>query len=121
VSSEFWAAVERIRAGDGRYARDAYPFVMDSLDFTMRAIGERRHVSAAELVRGLCDNARHRFGLMAYTVLDAWGLATSDDVGEIVFQLIDAGVLAKQESDARADFVRVVDLRNALDASALES
>lgn len=121
MSGEFWAAVERIREQDGRYARDAYAFVMDSLDFTMRVVGERRHVSAAELVRGLCANARQRFGLFAYTVLSKWGLGTSDDVGEIVFQLIDAGILSRQDSDNRADFDGVVDFREALEAAALEA
>ena len=119
--SEFWETVERIRAEDGRYARDAYPFVMDSLDFTMKQIGVRRHVSAAELVRGLCDNAKHRFGLFAYTVLAKWGIERSDDVGEVVFQLIGAGILSRQEGDARADFNGVLDLREALEASSLES
>ncbi len=121
MSSEFWAAVERIRAGDERYARDAYAFVMDSLDYTIRAIGERRHVSAAELVRGLCDNAKQRFGLFAYTVFATWGLQAGDDVGEIVFQLIDAGILSRQDSDARADFDGVVDFREALEAASLEA
>lgn len=120
MSSEFWEAVERIRATDGRYARDAYAFVMDSLDFTMRGIGERRHVSARELVGGLCANAKHRFGLFAFTVLAKWGLESSDDVGEVVFQLIDAGILSRQESDSRADFDGVVDFREVLEASSLE-
>jgi uncharacterized repeat protein (TIGR04138 family) len=119
--SEFWAAVARIRAADGRYGRDAYAFVMDSLDFTMRQIGARRHISAAELVRGLCSHAKERFGLMAYTVLSTWGLKTSDDVGEVVFQLIGAGVLSRQEGDQRSDFNGVVDFREALDAASLES
>ncbi len=121
MSGEFWTAVERIREHDGRYARDAYAFVMDSLDFTMRAVGERRHVSALELVQGLCANARERFGLFAYTVLSKWGLDGGDDVGEIVFQLIDAGILSRQESDQRSDFERTVDFRATLDAAALES
>ncbi len=121
MSGEFWAAVERIREIDGRYARDAYAFVMDSLDFTMRMAGERRHVSAAELVRGVCANAKQRFGLFAYTVLTKWGLQSGDDVGEIVFQLIDAGILSRQESDQRADFDGVVDFREALEASSLEA
>ncbi|MCI0452498.1 MAG: hypothetical protein L0Z51_08945 [Candidatus Latescibacteria bacterium] len=121
MSSEFWEAVERIRSSDGRYARDAYAFVMDSLDYTMRVVGERRHVSAAELVRGLCDNAKQRFGLFAYTVFARWGLLSSGDVGEIVFQLIDGGILSRQESDTRADFDDVVDFREALEASSLEA
>ena len=71
-------------------------------------------------MHGLCANAKNRFGLLAYTVLTKWGLATSDDIGEVVFQLIDAGVLSRRESDTRTDFELAVDLREALDASALE-
>lgn len=121
MSAEFWAAVERIRADDARFARDAYAFVMDSLDFSMRRAGERRHLSAEELVRGLCANAKQRFGLFAYTVLERWGLRTSSDVGDVVFQLISAGILSRQESDTREDFDAVVDFREALDAAALET
>ncbi len=121
MSAEFWGAVERIRDTDDRFAPDAYAFVMDSLDFTMRRIGERRHVSAEELVRGLCANAKHRFGLFAFTVLEKWGLQSSDDVGTIVFQLIDVGILSRQEGDTREGFERVVDFRDALEASALEA
>jgi uncharacterized repeat protein (TIGR04138 family) len=120
VSAEFWSAVERIRAGDSRFASDAYAFVMDSLEVTMRRIGQRRHVSAEELVGGLCANARQRFGLFAYTVLSKWGMTTSDDVGEIVFQLIDAGILSRQESDRRTDFDGVANFHDALEASSLE-
>ena len=121
MSAEFWAAVERIRADDARFARDAYAFVMDSLDFSMRRAGERRHLSAEELVRGLCANAKQRFGLFAYTVLERWGLRTSSDVGDVVFQLISAGILSRQESDTREDFDAVLDFREALDAAALET
>jgi uncharacterized repeat protein (TIGR04138 family) len=118
--SDFWAAVERIRAADGRYAPDTYAFVMESLDYRMREIGERRHVSAQELVHALCAHAKQRFGLFAYTVLSKWGLASSDDVGEVVFQLIDAGILSRQQGDERADFEGVVDFHAALEAGRLE-
>ena len=114
-TTEFWTAVERIRAADGRYAREAYAFVMDGLDRTVRALDERRHISALELVRGLCAFARDRFGLMAYDVLVNWGIHSSSDVGEVVFQLVDAGILSRREDDARADFDEAVDLRQALE------
>ncbi len=120
MSAEFWNAVERIRASDERFAPDAYAFVMDSLEVTMRRIGERRHVSAEELVGGVCANARQRFGLFAYTVLAKWGMKTSDDVGEIVFQLIGVGILSQQESDRRSDFNGVADFHDALEAASLE-
>lgn len=111
----FWDAVAAIRRVDGRYAEDAYAFVMDGLEFTIRAIGEKRHVSAAELLEGLCRCAKDRFGLMAWTVLESWGVCETGDVGAIVFQLIDAGVLSKTEQDERSDFDDRFDLRVVLE------
>jgi uncharacterized repeat protein (TIGR04138 family) len=102
--SEFWQAVERIRAADTRYAPEAYAFVMEALDYTVRSLPERRHVSAAELVGGLLRAARERFGMLAFAVLEKWGIAGGADVGEIVFQLIEAGILSRRDEDAREDF-----------------
>jgi uncharacterized repeat protein (TIGR04138 family) len=102
--AEFWLAVKRIRAADGRYAPDAYAFVVEALDYTVRAVGERRHVSAAELVDGLRRAACERYGMLAFDVLERWGLTTGSDVGEIVYQLIDAGLLSRREEDSREEF-----------------
>ena len=113
--SEFWSLVERIRAEDGRYRPEAYAFVMEALDETVRAAGERRHVSAAELLAGACDHARRVYGLMALTVLGSWGIRAGSDIGEIVFQLIDAGVLSKRDEDTRADFDQEFDFKAILE------
>lgn len=113
--SEFWQAVERIRAADARYEPDAYAFVMEALDFTVRSLDERRHVSAAELVEGLHRVARERFGLLACTVLQKWGLGGGSDVGEIVFQLIDAGILSKRDEDSREEFDAVGNFQSELE------
>jgi uncharacterized repeat protein (TIGR04138 family) len=111
----FWAVVEKIRAADGRYTGDAYAFVMDALEHTVSALDERRHVSGGELLDGLCRFARARYGMMSYDVLCAWGIRSGSDVGEIVFQLVDAGVLARREHDARADFDTGLDLKHVLE------
>jgi uncharacterized repeat protein (TIGR04138 family) len=115
--AEFWLAVERIRAGDPRYARDAYAFVMDGLDHTVSALEERRHVSAQELLEGLCLFARDKFGLLAFDVLSSWGLTSGRAVGDIVFHLIDAGILSRRDEDAREDFDTPFDLKRALEDS----
>jgi uncharacterized repeat protein (TIGR04138 family) len=114
-STNFWDAVFEIRRRDPRMDEEAYAFVMDALEFTIRRIGARRHVSAAELLDGLCAHAKGRFGLMAWTVLERWGVGTTRDVGTIVFQLVEAGVLSKQETDARSDFDDVLDLQQVLE------
>jgi len=113
--SEFWSLVERIRTEDGRYRPEAYAFVMEALDATVRSAGERRHVSAAELLAGACDHAGRVYGLMALTVLSSWGIRAGSDIGEIVFQLIDGGVLSKRDEDARADFDQEIDFQAILE------
>jgi uncharacterized repeat protein (TIGR04138 family) len=114
---DFWMLVDRIRARDPRYARDAYAFVMEGLDHTVSALDERRHVSGQELLEGMCVFARGKFGMLAFDVLRTWGIASGRDVGEIVFQLIDAGILSRQEEDTLEDFDTPLDLKQVLEDS----
>jgi uncharacterized repeat protein (TIGR04138 family) len=105
----FEEAVEKILAKDARYQRDAYGFVREALDFTQKLIGREnrdqpRHVTGQELLRGIREFALAQFGPMALTVFEEWGIRTGRDFGEIVFNMIEIGLLAKTERDSRADF-----------------
>ena len=113
--AKFWEAVKQIREKDARFQPDAYAFVMEALDHTVRGLPQRRHVTAEELLRGMCGHAKERFGLLAHTVLASWGIAAGRDVGRIVYQLVDAGVLAKQECDRYEDFDKDFDLKEMLE------
>jgi len=53
-----------------------------------------------------------RFGPMAKTVFESWGVSTTEDFGEIVFKLIEAGVLGKTDKDSREDFSDVFDFND---------
>lgn len=110
---------------DGRYAWEAYSFVLDALSHTQRMFGKsnpaqgqsagpEHHVTARELLEGICSLARQEFGLMAPVVFDRWGIRRTDDFGEIIFTLIHASVLFKNEDDRREDFNGVFDLHQAL-------
>ena len=52
---------------------------------------------------------------MARTVLNQWGVTQTADVGEIVFNLVDAQVMSKQDSDTRDDFANVYDFEEVFD------
>ena len=117
----FWDAVDRIRAERPSYRREAYGFVVAALGHTVeslpaerRADAERRHLSGQELLRGAVELARREFGLMAPTVFREWGVHASTDVGEIVFQLVEAGQLSARGEDRREDFAGGPDLLRAL-------
>ena len=58
--------------------------------------------------------ARDEFGLMAPTVFGEWGLRDARDVGEIVFELVEAGQLSARPEDRREDFAGGTNLMRAL-------
>ncbi len=104
----FEEALAQIQAKDPRYTRDAYLFVREALDYTQKAIAKSarriRHVTGQELLAGIREFALEQFGPMAKTLLEEWGIRHCEDFGEIVFNMIEVGWLAKTDKDTRADF-----------------
>ena len=92
----FEEALELILAKDPRYTRDAYLFVREALDRTQQAVAKLtledvRHVTGQELLAGIREFALSEFGPMAMMVLNEWGIHTSRDFGEIVFNMVENG------------------------------
>ncbi len=105
----FDEAVDQILTKDERFHRDAYGFMREALDFTQKLIGKEnqgkvRHVTGQELVDGLRQYALAQFGPMAITVFEEWGVRQCKDFGDIVFNMVEIGLLAKTEKDTRDDF-----------------
>ncbi len=100
-------------ARDGRYRPDAYRFVFEGLDYTLRSLGRKGgHVSGRELLEGIRDCALDQFGGLAGLVFEQWGIRCTGDFGEIVFNLVEAGLMGKTESDSREDFRDVYEFRD---------
>jgi uncharacterized repeat protein (TIGR04138 family) len=100
-------AFQRIGRQDGRYHERGYLFVLAALEFAQGRLPARRHLSGAELAWACRDFGLEQFGLLAPSVLGHWGITTTQDLGHIVFALIDVGLLARQPSDKPEDFDRV--------------
>lgn len=122
---------------DQRYDFDAYVFVFDALRFGQEKMGlgeppedtefedseagesdemeddEEHHVSGAELCRAIQRYAIDQYGLLARSVLEHWGIQSTGDFGEIVFNLIDIGQMRKTDNDRREDFDDVYDFAEA--------
>ena len=60
--------------------------------------------SGKELLDGIRLYALKSFGPMVPTMLEAWGIHSCEDFGEIVFNMIKYQVANKSESDSRDDF-----------------
>jgi uncharacterized repeat protein (TIGR04138 family) len=134
----------RVIAGDSRYSIESYAFVLEALKRArnsklqeqrkrrdqQRAARPRKraqgdspgekdaplsgHVTGAELCHAARRLALRYYGLMAITVLGEWGIRSTSDIGEIVYNLIASGDLDKTPSDRRADFDDVFDFAKAL-------
>jgi uncharacterized repeat protein (TIGR04138 family) len=124
--TNFNADVVAIVDRDPRYAYEAYEFVDRALQFTLKRLGRERradmepgdprlHVSGPQLLAGIRDLALVEFGLMARTVFRMWGVEGTLDFGNIVFNLIEAGLMSKSDSDRLDDFRGVFDFDQALD------
>ncbi len=105
----FEETLDQIIARDPRYQRDAYFFVREALDYTQKNMakgtrGTIRHVSGQELLGGIRAFALEEFGPMTMTVFEEWGIRACRDFGEIVFNMVESGLLGKTEQDSRADF-----------------
>jgi uncharacterized repeat protein (TIGR04138 family) len=104
--------VEKVRelvGRDPRYRPEAYDFVRNSLDFSGAHFGIRGHLSGQQLLEGIRVFALKKYGPMARTVLGHWGIHRTEDFGEIVFNMVEVGLLSKTESDCRADFANGYD------------
>ena len=101
--------LEKILEKDPRYHREAYNFIREALDFTQHSVskenrGQVRHVTGQELLAGIREYALQQFGPMAKMVLNEWGITKTDDFGELVFNMIENGLLAKNARDSREHF-----------------
>jgi uncharacterized repeat protein (TIGR04138 family) len=105
--------IEEILSKDPSYKFEAYSFVMAGLHYTVSKFEKPRHVTGKELCGGLREYALDQFGPMARTVLEHWGIRQTDDFGKIVFHLIEAELLRKNEEDSVQDFEHVYDFEKA--------
>jgi uncharacterized repeat protein (TIGR04138 family) len=108
---------------DHRYAAEAYTFVYDALDFSIKHVvppsrrGKGQHVSGPELLEGIRRYAIEQFGCLVRPVFESWGVRATDDFGEIVFNLVAHDLMGKQESDHLQDFHAVYSFDEVFDVT----
>ena len=107
--------LDQLQERNPRYHTKAYFFVLASLHSVIRSLDEPRHISGRELAEGVRNLALDRYGPMARTVLEHWGIHETEDVGGVVFAMVDQGLLVKQDEDNLEDFQDVFDFEEAFE------
>jgi uncharacterized repeat protein (TIGR04138 family) len=109
--------MDQIRLRESRFHESAYLFVLAALEFLQSRLPERRHVDGRELANAVRELALERFGVMSRLVLQHWGVCSTAHVGDIVFALVDTGLLMSQPGDSKLDFADVFDFDEAFEGS----
>ena len=115
----FAEALEQILQEDARFDAEAYLFLKDALDHTVKMMGKpahgpAKHVTGQELLNGIRGYALQEYGPMALRVLNTWGIRRTEDFGELVFNLIGKGIFGKTATDRKEDFANGYDFFEAL-------
>lgn len=107
---------------DQRFHFEAYKFVREALAYAqdiMKLPGEgeegEHHITGQQLCEAIRQFALEQFGYMSKTVLNSWGVHSTGDFGEIVYNLIKIKQMKKSDSDKREDFNDVFDFANAFE------
>ncbi|TWT86981.1 Minf_1886 family protein [Neorhodopirellula pilleata] len=116
-------AMRDLLRDDPRYKLDAYQFIRESLQYAHENLdrigplkyGENdspdidspRHLTGQQLCEACRLYAIDQYGYLAKMVLASWGLKSTGDFGELVYNLIRIEQMRKSESDSREDFDNV--------------
>jgi len=119
---------------DRRYKLEAYAFVFEALNYAHSKLGmgadqpteveegeqesaekqAERHLTGQQLCEAVRVYALEQYGYLAQCVLESWGVKSTGDLGEIVFNLIRVGHMRKTKGDTREDFDNVFDFETGL-------
>ena len=127
--SDETAALIHLLQRDQRYPIEAYFFVREALAYAadqmeLGACSEpechcdpddptveagSRHLTGQQLCEAIRQFAVQQYGFMAKVVLNEWGISATRDFGEIVYNMIDIGLMKKSRHDRKSHFDDVYD------------
>jgi uncharacterized repeat protein (TIGR04138 family) len=107
--------LDQLQEKNPRFHPKAYFFVLAALHSVIQSLDQPRHISGRELTEALRNLALERYGPMARTVLEHWGIHATEDVGCVVFALVEQGILITQDGDRPEDFTDVYDFEEAFE------
>lgn len=101
---------------DQRYKLEAYQFVREALQYAQEVLSmppqksstpgakTEHHLTGQQLCQAIRVYALEQYGYLSKTVLNSWGIHTTGDFGEIVYNLIRIKEMRKSKNDRREDF-----------------
>lgn len=116
---------------DRRFKLEAYQFIRESLQFahehrdllkfadtasgTSGSGPVTKHVTGQQLCEACRQYAIEQYGYLARIVLSSWGVESTSDFGELVYNLIRIEQMRKSDTDRREDFDDVYSFEDAFE------
>jgi uncharacterized repeat protein (TIGR04138 family) len=94
---------------NSRFPLAAYAAIHKGLDYTMKRKAVVGHVDGQELAVGMAGYLKEEYGPFASLLLNGWGIHSTLDFGRLVFDLVESGMMRKQETDSLEDLSDVYD------------
>ncbi len=118
-------AIRDLLAEDPRYRIEAYQFIRESLHYahehivadedSQTPVTGPKHVTGQQLCQACRRYAIDQYGYLAKMVLSNWGIHSTSDLGELVYNLIRIEQMRKSDTDRREDFDDVFDFADAFE------
>ena len=115
MNEEFYYIVSQIVQEDPRYHVDSYEFVMEALSFAQRKFRNVKHISGHEFLEGIKGLLIKKFGPMTIPVLNYWGVKKTEDFGNIVFNMEQYKIIARDSQDQYETFKDGYDFQEVFD------
>ena len=109
--------LDQLKERNPRFHARSYEFVMLALHSVIQSLDEPRHITGRELTEGVRELALGQYGVLAKTVLEHWGIHETQDVGDVVFAMVEQGILVKEDDDSLTDFADVFDFEEAFETN----
>ena len=109
---------KQISPAQPKYHPAAYEFVDHALRFTQKKLSkpaDDAHITGRQLLEGLRELALKEFGMMTILVFRRWGITGTEDIGRIVWEMIESKDMHKTDRDRLSDFADVYDFEEAFD------
>lgn len=122
IPGEFRSPAGLVRSeliGKRWFPEDSYEFVVEAVsrarERATNAGGspESEHVTTDHLLNAIRARAIQRWGKDAKAQLAQWGILRTEDIGEIVYNMVGTGYWAVSETDKPEDFANGYDFREA--------
>lgn len=97
-------AFDDIVAKDQRYAPRAYALLMEAV---------RACKDGDDLLEEFKERTLDQYGPLSYRVLTEWGLACTEDIGEMMFNLAEANRIPREKSGTPEGYIGGYDFKEA--------